>query len=374
MRPFAERADTLSDLVAAAELDLLIVSNLVNVRYLTGFSGTNGIVVIGPGGQAPVRVFGTDFRYYERVRPELTEYEVRRAQADILEIPAQVVDGHRPKGESAREKLVVGFDDAHLTVRAHKRLAELLGDAAELVPAAGLVEHLRAVKGPDEVTLMRRAAAIAAELYEWLSSDYGLAGRTEREVALALEIRAKELGADGLSFPPIIAAAANGALPHAEPGDVEIPRDALVIVDLGCIVEGYCSDCTRTFATGSLEEEAVSVYRLVQEAQSAALAGVRAGAECREVDAIARRMIEEAGYGEQFGHGLGHGVGLEVHEEPRLTPRAEGELVEGNAVTVEPGVYVTGRFGVRIEDLVIVTEDGCEILTPTSKDLVVAVS
>jgi Xaa-Pro aminopeptidase len=361
MSSFAERADRLTGLVAAAELDLLVVTNLVNVRYLTGFSGTNGIVVIGEG----VRVFGTDFRYYERVRPQLAEYDVRRAQAEILEIPAKVVEQRRAEGRQLR----LGFDDAHLTVRSHRRLAELVGDAAELVPAGGFVEHLRAVKDSDEVDLMRRAAAIAAELYEWLASDHGLAGHTERQVALSLEIRAKEMGADGLSFPPIIAAGANGALPHAEPGELEIPRDALVIVDLGCIVDGYCSDCTRTFATGSLDEDATSVYRLVQEAQAAALAEVRAGAECREVDAVARRVIEEAGYGEQFGHGLGHGVGLEVHEEPRLTPRAEGELVGGNAVTVEPGVYLPGRFGVRIEDLVIVTDDGCEILTPTSKDL-----
>jgi Xaa-Pro aminopeptidase len=362
MSSFGDRADRLAELVAAAELDLLIVSNLVNVRYLTGFSGTNGIVVVG----RDTRVFGTDFRYFERVRPQLTDYDVRRAPADILEIPVEAVDERRAEGSSLR----VGFDDAHLTVRAHRRLAELLGDAAELVPAGGFVEHLRAVKDADEVETMRRAATFAAELYEWLQSEHGLIGHTEKEVALALEIRAKEIGADGLSFPPIIAAGANGALPHAEPGDVAIPRDTLVIVDLGCIVGGYCSDCTRTFATGSLDDEAASVYELVREAQAAALAAVRAGANAREVDAIARRLIEAAGHGERFGHGLGHGVGLEVHEEPRLTPRAEGELVRGNAVTVEPGVYLTGGFGVRIEDLVVVTDDGCEILTPTSKELI----
>ena len=370
MSVFADRADRLAELVRSAELDLLVVSNLVNVRYLTGFSGTNGIVVLGPGRTSPVRVFGTDFRYYERVRPRLTEYDVQRAETDILQIPAKIAAEQAPQGTT--DKLRLGFDEAHLTVRAHKQLGELVGDRAELVPAGGFVEHLRVVKDPDEVARMRRAAAIAADLYEWVASDFGLAGRTEREVALALEIRAKELGADGLSFPPIIAAAANGALPHAEPGDIEIPRDTLVIVDLGCIVEGYCSDCTRTYATGSLEDEAKSVYRVVREAQATALAGVRAGAQSRELDAIARRMIDEAGYGEQFGHGLGHGVGLEVHEEPRLTPRAEGALVAGNAVTVEPGVYLPGRFGVRIEDLVIVTEEGCEVLTPTSKELTVA--
>ena len=279
-----ERADRLLRLVEEAELDLLVVSNLINVRYLTGFSGTNAIVLIGPG----VRVFGTDFRYYERVRPQLPEYDVRRAQADILEIPASVLE---ERGD-ADGRLRVGFDDGHLTVRAHRRLTELLGEGAELVPAGGLVERLRAVKVPDEVERMRRAARFAADLYQWLVSEYRLVGRTEREVALALEARAKEIGADGLSFPPIVAAGANGALPHAEPGDLEIPRDTLVIVDLGCIVEGYCSDCTRTFATGGLDPEAVAVYRLVQEAQAGALAGVRAGASTRDVDALARRTTK----------------------------------------------------------------------------------
>ena len=368
MSNFADRANRLSGLVEAAELDLLVVSYLVNVRYLTGFSGTNGIVVLGPGRASPVRVFGTDFRYYERVRPQLTDYHVRRAETEILEIPAQIAR-EQAEGAPAGGKLRLGFDDAHLTVRAHKRLVELIGDAAELVPAGGLVEQLRVVKEPEEVERMRRAARAAAELYEWLASDYGLVGRTEREVAVAVEARSKDFGADGLSFPPIIAAGANGALPHAEPRDAEIERDTLVIVDLGCIVEGYCSDCTRTFATGSIDEEAAAAYRLVQEAQAAGLAGVRAGAECREVDAIARRIIDEAGRGKQFGHGLGHGVGLEVHEEPRLTPRADGALAAGNAVTVEPGVYLPGRFGVRIEDLVIVEDEGCEVLTPTPKDL-----
>jgi Xaa-Pro aminopeptidase len=367
MSMLAERADRLARLVAEAELDLLIVSNLVNVRYLTHFSGTNGIVVIGPNRDG-VRVFGTDFRYFERVRAQLSEYELRKAQSDILEVPAKLVTER-----SAEEGVLrVGFDDAHLTVRAYERLRKLVGEAAELVAAGGLVERLRAVKDPVEVELMRRAAAIAADLYEWLIVEHGLAGHSEREVALALEIKAKQLGADGLSFPPIVAAGPNGALPHAEPGDARIPPDTLVIVDLGCVVGGYCSDCTRTFATGSVSEEAESVYRLVQEAQVAALGGIRAGADVREVDSIARRIIDEAGHGEEFGHGLGHGVGLEVHEEPRLSSRGEGKLASGNAVTVEPGVYLPGKFGVRIEDLVIVTDDGREILTPTSKELAVA--
>ena len=361
MSTIADRADRLTALVAERELDLLVVSNLVNVRYLTRFSGTNAIVVIGP----ETRVFGTDFRYIDRVRATLADYELRRAKADILEVPAAVVE-ERASGE---RKLRVGFDDAHLTVRTHARLGKLLGDRAELAAAGGLVEELRAVKDPEEVDAMRRAAALADDLYGWLAAEHGLAGHSERAVALALEHRAKELGAEGLSFPPIIAEGANGAQPHAEPREVEIPRDTLVVVDLGCVVDGYCSDCTRTFATGSIDDEAKAVYGLVQEAQAAALAEVRAGAGARDLDGIARRIIEEGGHGDEFGHGLGHGVGLEVHEAPTLTPRAEGNLVSGNAVTVEPGVYVSGRFGVRIEDLVIVDDGGCEVLTSTPKDL-----
>ena len=363
MSTFADRAERLTDLVAERELDLLVVSNLTNVRYLTGYSGSNGIAVLG----RDVRVFGTDFRYYERVKPQITDYDVRRATADILEIPAKVVEERRHGGGQLR----VGFDDAHLTVRAHRRLSELVGDAAELVASGGLVEGLRAVKDADEVKRMREAAALAAEAYTWLVTEHGLTGHTERSVMGELERRATELGAEDVSFPPIVAAAENGALPHAEPRDVEIPRDTLVVVDLGFRVDGYCSDCTRTYATGDLDEEAASVYRLVQEAQGAAVEAVRAGAGRRALDGVARKIIDDGGHGEEFGHGLGHGVGLEVHEEPRITPRADGELVAGNAVTVEPGVYVPGRFGVRIEDLVIVTDDGCDVLTPTAKELTV---
>jgi Xaa-Pro aminopeptidase len=358
----AERADRLAGLVAESELDLLIVSNLVNVRYLTGFSGTNGVVVIGPGADG-ARVFGTDFRYFERVQSELSGYELRRAQSDILEVPAKLVDEHAAEGR----KLRLGFDDAHLTVRAFERLRKLVAEKAEPVAAGGLVERLRIVKDPAEVDLMRRAAAIAADLYDWLASGFGLAGHTEREVALALELKAKELGADGLSFPPIIAAGPNGALPHAEPGGDVIPRDTLVIVDLGCVVGGYCSDCTRTFATGDLTEEERSVYALVQQAQAAALEGVVSGADVREVDAIARRIIDEAGHGEQFGHGLGHGVGLDVHEDPHVGLTSEDVLEEGMVFTIEPGIYLPGWGGVRIEDIVVLENGRARVLSHARK-------
>jgi Xaa-Pro aminopeptidase len=202
--------------------------------------------------------------------------------------------------------------------------------------------------------------------------ERGLVGRTERQVAVDLEREMRERGAEEPSFPSIVAAGPNGALPHATPGSTEIVPGQLVVVDLGCKLDGYCSDCTRTFATGDLDDQALEVYELVERAQLEALGAIRAGAGCREVDGVARSIIESAGYGERFGHGLGHGVGIEVHEAPRLSRLApeDARLEAGNVVTVEPGVYLPGELGVRIEDLVTVTDDGCEILSGFPKTLV----
>jgi Xaa-Pro aminopeptidase len=356
MSVFARRADALAKRVEELELDLLLVSHLVNVRYLTGFTGTNGLCLVGPR----QRVFLTDFRYVERAKHEVPDFERRRGRDDLLEGVAEIAKG------SAR----VGFDDLHMTVRAHAKLAEKLGPEVDLVATGGLVEELRAVKDDDEVRAIRRATEVADDVYRWLISEHGLAGHTERAVALALERRAQDLGADGVSFPPIVAAAGNGALPHATPrGDAVIPRDTLVVVDFGCTLDSYCSDCTRTFATGDVDQEARDVYELVRSAQEAALGATREDADVREVDRVARDMIEQAGRGDQFGHGLGHGVGLEIHEAPRLAPSASGQLVAGNVVTVEPGVYVPERFGVRIEDLVLVTGGGPQVLTTVPKEL-----
>jgi Xaa-Pro aminopeptidase len=262
-----------------------------------------------------------------------------------------------------------GFDDEHMSVAAHRKLSEKLPDGVELVPAGGLGEELRALKDASEVVSMRAAAEIATAAYELLH-ERGLAGRTERDVALQLVRFMEDSGAEGPSFPPIVAAGEHGAQPHAVPRDVEIPRDTLVVIDMGARVDGYCSDCTRTLATGSLDDSALEIYELVLSAQTESLAAARAGAACRDVDAVARAIIDAAGHEEHFGHGLGHGVGIEVHEAPRLGKTAEGELVAGNAVTIEPGVYVPGQVGVRIEDLVIVTDGEPEILTGFPKELV----
>jgi Xaa-Pro aminopeptidase len=361
MSIYADRADRLTALMSPRDLDLLLVNHMVNVRYLCGFSGTNGVCLVGPG----ERVFITDFRYVERAKAEVTEYEVVRGKQDLLEQVVQLVQ------ERASDGVRLGFEDHHMTVKTHARLASLLPQGVELVAAGGLVEELRAVKDDHELGLVGDATKMADELYRWLIADHGLAGHTELEVARALERRAQDIGADALSFPPIVAAAENGALPHAKPREVAIPRDSLVIIDLGCCVDGYNSDCTRTFATGEVDEEAREVYELVRAAQAAAKQAVKPEAECSAVDGEARARIEQAGRGDEFGHGTGHGVGLEVHEAPRIAPNVNGRLETGNVVTIEPGVYAPGRFGVRIEDLVVVRPEGVEVLTSIPRELTV---
>jgi Xaa-Pro aminopeptidase len=347
------RIDRLVVLLDERELDCLVVTNLVNVRYLTGFTGTNGACIVS----RDERLFLTDFRYVQQASSQVQGYERVEAGRDMVGDLAGRLRGR------------AGFEDAHVTVELHRRLGERLAEGVELVPAGRLVEGLREVKDAVEIDAIRTAAAIATEAYEELR-EQGLAGRTEREVALTLMRSLEDRGAEGPSFPAIVAAGAQGAMTHAVARDVEIPRGTLVVIDLGAKVDGYCSDCTRALATGPLEDDAVEIYELVRRAQEESLGAVRSGASCKAVDAVARDIIEAAGYGERFGHGLGHGVGLEVHEDPRLAKTAEGELRAGNLVTVEPGVYVPGELGVRIEDLVVVTDDGPEVLTAFPKELV----
>jgi Xaa-Pro aminopeptidase len=345
------RADRLEALVREDGLDALVVSNLVNVRYLTGYTGTNGVCVVGEGR----RVFLTDFRYVTQAAREVDGFDVEQGRQDLLEDAARHLSGR------------IGFEDFTMTVRQHERLRGFVPDGVELVPAGRRVERLRAVKDERELESIRAAAALADEVLGGIP-ERGLAGRSEREVAVELEGEMRRRGSDP-SFPSIVAGGANGALPHAQPGDAPIARDTLVVVDMGCVVDGYCSDCTRTFATGSIADDARAVYELVLETQVASLGEVRPGAACREVDDFARARITAAGHGERFGHGLGHGVGLEVHELPTLSRAGEGKLEAGNVVTVEPGVYVPDRFGVRIEDLVVVGDSGCEVLSGFPKEL-----
>jgi Xaa-Pro aminopeptidase len=352
----APRADAVAAEVAERGLDVLLVAHDVNLRWLTGFTGSNGLAVAG----ADARVFLTDFRYVEQAADQVDpSFERRLGERDLLEDARAALPERRP--------LELGFDDAHTSVRTHGRLRELLGEDIELVAAAGVIEDLRAVKDADELALVRTAARIADEALREIL-DAGLAGRTERAVARALEDAMRDRGAEP-SFTTIVAAGPHGALPHAEPRDVEIPAGALVVIDFGALYQGYCSDCTRTVATGDLDGDARDVYDVVLQAQRAALHAVQPGPEGKEVDAVARDLIAAAGHGDEFGHGLGHGVGLEVHEAPTLSKRGDKHLAAGNVVTVEPGIYLPGRFGVRIEDLVVVTDDGPDVLSSFTKEL-----
>jgi Xaa-Pro aminopeptidase len=352
------RSERLLRLLADGGIDVMLVTNLINVRYLTGYTGSNGLALVGPR----TRAFITDFRYVQQAAEEIhASFERRRAPQDLLAAVTEAL----PIGN-----VRLGFEDFDMTVRQHAELRERLPERVELVPAGTPVEQLRAVKEPAEIETMQRATTIADEAFQAVVGA-GLLGRTEREVAVTLEREMVQRGAHGPSFSSIVAAGAQGARPHAQRRDVEIRRGDMVVIDWGALVDGYCSDCTRTVAAGRPDGETQEIYELVLEAQLAGLEAVRAGADTREVDSTARAVIEAAGQGDNFGHGLGHGVGLDIHEGPRLSQRADGKLEVGNVVTVEPGVYLPGRFGVRIEDLVAVTADGCEILTGISKELIV---
>ncbi len=345
------RGERLEAALAERELDRMLVTDLTNVRYLTGFTGTNGACICGPG----VRLFLTDFRYTERAATEVEGWEPETIEGDWLGAIAARLEGR------------CGFEDDQMAVRTLSKLREKLGDGVEAVPAGGAVEALRRVKDEGELAAIEEASKVADEVWTW-SVGRGLAGRSEREVARAAEARIRELGGDP-SFPAIVAAGPNGALPHAEPGERTIGRGELVVFDMGAQLDGYCSDGTRTYATGEPGEEARAVYETVLEAQLASLEAVKPGVTGEAVDAVARRIIDAAGHAKHFGHGLGHGVGLEVHEGPRLSPKSDDLLAPGEVVTVEPGIYLPGQLGVRIEDFVVVTDDGYRNLSPLPKAL-----
>jgi len=326
-----------------------VLGGQANVRYLTGLQSSNAAVLVEPDGSATLY---TDFRYANRARA-LDGFEVAEVARGLIPAIGEVLSGRH-----------IQFEEQHLPHALYRALVDAGVDA---VPSTGLVEGLRAVKDDDEIAIMRRGSALSDEVFEALSQER-FTGRSEKELAWWVERSFRERGAEGVSFEAVVAAGATAASPHALPGVGPIEPGVLVTIDAGCILDGYCSDCTRTFATGELPEALREAYSVCASAQGAALAEVRAGADSRGLDAIARMEIEAAGH--NVLHGLGHGVGLEVHELPVLRQTAAGPLLAGNVVTVEPGVYLAGRGGVRIEDLVVVTEDGAEVLSGFTKELV----
>ena len=327
----------------------LLVTIPKNVEYLIDFKSSNAALLVEP---ERLRLFA-DFRYATAAR-EVAEVEFVETERALL------------KGIAKRLSGRIGFEPTFVTYAGYE---ELRNGGLELVPRTGVVEALRAVKDEHELALIRHACSIADRVYERLA-DETFSGRTERDVAWTIQQLCHEEGAEAVAFDFVVASGPNAARPHARASDRVIGRGETVVVDAGCRVDGYCSDYTRTFATGPLPDELKEAYRVCAEAQQKGLEAVRAGVPGVEADARARAVVEGSRFRGSFGHGLGHGIGLEVHESPRMSQESTDTLVPGNVVTVEPGIYLPGRGGIRIEDDVLVTDDGIENLTSVRKDLV----
>jgi Xaa-Pro aminopeptidase len=327
----------------------LLVTNAVNVRYLTGFESSNAALLVDPAGSA--QLF-TDFRYAE-------------AAADVAGVEAVPTSRALVRDLAERLGPKVAFEADSLSYSEYRLLARR---ARKLIATSGLVEGLRAVKDDGELARVGRAARAADRAFEALSAETWV-GRSERELAWRLHQLLHAHGADKPAFELVIATGPNGSQPHAAPGDAIVEVRSLVVADWGARLDGYCSDCTRTVATGAVPKELRRAYDVCLAAQLAAVEGIRPGMSGAEADRLARTVIEQAGFGERFGHGLGHGVGLEIHEAPRLAPESRDVLEPRNVVTIEPGIYLPGVGGVRIEDLAVVREHGVELLTSFPKAL-----
>ena len=356
----AGRVARVRDRFDEAGVDALLVTHLPNVRYLTGFTGSSAMLLVTDD----ALVFTSDGRYRTQAGEQLAQSHVDAR----IEIGATLAGQRDALAAALPSATRVGLEAHAVTWAQQREFAHVL-DGRELVPTDGIVERVRRVKEPAEVARIRAACAIADDALGSLLPR--LAERpTERDFALDLEVEMRRRGASGNSFDPIVASGPNAAKPHARPSDRRVERGELVVIDFGCIVDGYCSDMTRTVSVGDPGPEARRVWDVVRESQWAGREAVRAGVECAEVDRACRDVIVAAGWGDSFVHGTGHGVGLEIHEEPRVAASARGTLEPGSVVTVEPGVYLPGVGGVRIEDTVVVTPDGADPLTEFPKELI----
>jgi Xaa-Pro aminopeptidase len=366
---YASRIARIAKRLEAEGPDALIVTNMINLRYLTGFTGTNGYLLVWQSGAR----FYTDGRYSIQAAEQVTDAEVQICSS-LAEVTAALSEAASGLGLKK-----VGYEAAEVTMVSRRggweppagldRLQAAFGDS-ELVQTTRWVEALRAVKDPQEVELIATAARIADEAFGYIL-DRVKPGITERELALDLEFHMRQSGAEAMSFDPIVAAAERSALPHARPTDNPVQTGHFLLFDFGCIAGGYCSDMTRTVHVGPPDDRHREIYSLVSEAQAAGLETVGPGVACGEVDRVVREIIAAAGHAEHYPHGLGHGVGMEIHEDPSLKVGVTTQLEPGHVVTVEPGVYIEGWGGVRIEDLVVVTERGIHRLSTARKDLIV---
>ena len=357
------RQQRLQDSLSIARLDALLVTHPPNLRYLCGFSGSSGALVL----TETKRVFITDGRYTQQARAEVRSAQIMIARQGLLAAAAAWLSAQQKKGRRTPSK--IGIESEHITVAARSRLAGILPSNFRLREAPALVEQARMVKDEEEIACLRAAVLLGASLFD-RALEVIRPGVRETEVAAEMEYAARKAGADAMSFETIIAAGGRSALPHGRASQAAIPGEAFVVCDFGVILSGYCSDMTRTVYVGRPAAEARGVYQAVKQAQQVAVDAVGPGIRVGDVDRAARKSLQNSGLAKYFTHSTGHGVGLEIHEAPRVAAGQMEILQPGMVITIEPGVYVPGKWGVRIEDMVVVTERGCEVLTPTSKELV----
>ena len=356
---FRTRQHKLREQLATTRFDGLLISHLPNIRYLCGFTGSAGILLLWEN----ENVFFTDVRYDTQSHQEVKGAKVVIARKSLLEAVGEFLSRRRRGGK----RRSIGVESEHLTVAEKKRFSKVRPSGVALKDAPSVVERARMVKDEDEIGRIRAAVNLGAKIF-----DRGLEvlrpGIREVEVAAEMELAARRGGAEEMSFPTILASGPRSALPHGRASSAPVASNAFVVCDFGVILSGYCSDQTRTVWVGRASDEARRAYEAVRQAQQAAIDAVKPGITVGEVDAAARKSLQKAGLGRYFTHSTGHGVGLEIHESPRVANGQREILQPGMVITIEPGVYFPGKWGVRIEDMVAVTAGGCEVLTPTSKD------
>jgi Xaa-Pro aminopeptidase len=342
------------------ELDGFLITDLHNRRYLSGFTGSAGILIITQDKQA----LATDFRYYEQVRQQCPDWDLIKIEKAFSDVMLEIL---REQSLGGRR---VGFEAGHLTITTLHKWERAIEGRLVLVQTDGFVEKLRMQKDDAEIASLKKAIALTDETLTYIT-NWMQPGMTEAQVAWELESYMRTHGAEAISFEPIVASGPNSAKPHAEPADRVLQIGEPITMDFGCVVESYCSDLTRTVCLGDpADGQYLAIWNTVLQAQQVAIGGAKAGMTGEAIDALARDIIKEAGHEEHFGHGLGHSVGLAVHESPRFSFMYPDEIPEGAVVTVEPGIYIPNWGGVRIEDIVLVKDDGVEVLTSAPKEAV----
>jgi Xaa-Pro aminopeptidase len=352
------------EVLPAQHLDVLLIIHPPNIHYLCGFTGSAGALAVGESRS----VFFTDGRYTEQARREVQGAKIVITRKGPLAAAAEWLGSNR-QALAGSGKCRVGFEAEHLSVAGRKRLATMLPTGFHLRDTLSLVEQARMIKDAEEIERIREAVLLGASLFDCALKAVR-PGARETDVAAEMEYVARRAGSEGMAFETIVAAGQRSALPHGRASTAAIPAQGFLVCDFGVILTGYCSDMTRTVYVGRPSKDAREMYDAVREAQQAAVAAVMPGVSVGEVDRAARKLLHSKGFGRYFTHSTGHGVGLEVHEAPRVSAGQADLLRPGMVITIEPGAYVPGKWGVRIEDMVVVTESGCEVLTPTTKELI----